>query len=101
MPCGWGSRDQPGRPDERLAPGSPVPAAVGLDELLAETLEDYVRIATALAGDLSRLADLRSGLRERMSRSPLMDAQRLARDLEAAYVGIWKNRPAARDPING
>ncbi len=74
---------------------------VGLDELLAETLEDYVRIATALAGDLARLADLRSGLRERMSRSPLMDAQRLARDLEAAYVGIWKNRLAARDPING
>ena len=73
---------------------------VGLDELLAETLEDYVRIATELAGDLARLADLRSGLRERMSRSPLMDAQRLARDLEAAYVGIWENRLAARDPIN-
>ncbi len=46
---------------------------VGLDELLAETLEDYVRIATELAGDLARLADLRSGLRERMSRSPLLD----------------------------
>ena len=73
---------------------------VGLDELLAETLEDYVRIATALAGDLARLADLRAGLRERMSGSPLLDAQRLARDLEAAYVGIWENRLAARDPIN-
>jgi protein O-GlcNAc transferase len=73
---------------------------VGLDELLAETLEDYVRIASELAGDLARLADLRSGLRERMSRSPLMDAQRLARDLEAAYVGIWQNRLAAREPIN-
>ena len=73
---------------------------VGLDELLAETLEDYVRIAIELAGDPARLADLRSGLRERMRRSPLMDAQRLARDLEAAYVGIWKNRLAARDPIN-
>ncbi len=71
---------------------------VGLDELLAETLEDYVRIATALAGDLARLADLRSGLRERMSRSPLMDAQRLTRDLEAAYVGIWENWLAAREP---
>ncbi len=73
---------------------------VGLDELLAQTPEDYVRIATALAGDLARLADLRSGLRERMSRSPLMDAERLARDLEAAYVGIWERRLAARDPIN-
>ncbi len=35
-----------------------------------------------------------------MRRSPLMDAQRLARDLEAAYVGIWTNRLAVRDPIN-
>ena len=74
---------------------------VGLDELLAETLEDYVRIATELAGDLVRLANLRSGLRDRMSRSPLMDAQRLARNLEAAYIGIWENWLAARDPING
>ena len=30
-----------------------------------------------------------------------MDAQRLARDLEAAYVGIWENRLAARDAITG
>jgi protein O-GlcNAc transferase len=74
---------------------------VGLGELLAETLEDYVRIATELADDLARLEDLRCRLRERMSRSPLMDAQRLTRDLEAAYSGIWKNWQAARDPING
>jgi protein O-GlcNAc transferase len=73
---------------------------VGLDELLADTLEDYVRISAALAGDRAHLAELRSGLRDRMSRSPLMDAQRLARDLEAAYVGIWENRLAARGPIN-
>ena len=74
---------------------------VGLDELLAETLVDYVRIATELADDLARLADLRCRLRERMSRSPLMDALRLTRDLEAAYSGIWKNWQASRDPING
>jgi predicted O-linked N-acetylglucosamine transferase (SPINDLY family) len=66
--------------------------SVGLDELLAETPEDYVRIAAELAGDLTRLADLRAGLRERMSRSPLMDAHRLTRDLESAYVGIWEKR---------
>jgi predicted O-linked N-acetylglucosamine transferase (SPINDLY family) len=58
---------------------------VGLDELIAATTEDYARIATELAGDPSRLAALRSGLRGRMSRSPLMDADRLTRDLEASY----------------
>jgi predicted O-linked N-acetylglucosamine transferase (SPINDLY family) len=74
---------------------------VGLDELLAATLEDYVRIAIELAGNRARLADLRSGLRERMSRSPLMDAVRLTRDLEAAYRGIWEKLLAARDRFNG
>jgi predicted O-linked N-acetylglucosamine transferase (SPINDLY family) len=73
--------------------------SVGLDELLAESLEDYVRIATDLAGDLARLAALRSGLRERMSRSPLMNALRLTSDLEAAYRALWKNWLAARDSI--
>jgi predicted O-linked N-acetylglucosamine transferase (SPINDLY family) len=72
---------------------------VGLDELLAETSEDYVRIASELAGDLSRLAALRAALRERMSRSPLMDAHRLTRDLEAAYRAMWEQWLAARDPI--
>jgi predicted O-linked N-acetylglucosamine transferase (SPINDLY family) len=73
--------------------------SVGLDELLAETQEDYVRIAADLAGDLAQLADLRARLRERMSCSPLVEAQRLTRDLEAAYIGIWEHRLATRGSI--
>jgi predicted O-linked N-acetylglucosamine transferase (SPINDLY family) len=74
---------------------------VGLDELLAETVDDYVRIATDLAGDRERLAALHAGLRRRMGRSPLMDASRLTRDLEAAYRGMGEERLPARDPITG
>jgi predicted O-linked N-acetylglucosamine transferase (SPINDLY family) len=69
--------------------------SVGLDELLARTTEDYVRNAAELAGDLSRLASLRSGLRERMCCSPLMNAQRLTRDLESAYRTLWEERLGA------
>ena len=58
---------------------------VGLDELIAETPEDYVRIAADLADDVPRLATLHFGLRDRMSHSPLMNSHRLTRDLEAAY----------------
>ena len=72
---------------------------VGLDELLAETPEDYIRIASDLAGDFTRLAALRSGLRERMSRSPVVDGHRLTFDLEAAYRAMWETLPAPRDPI--
>lgn len=59
---------------------------VGLEELIAYTPEDYVRLATELAGDWPRLGALRSGLRERMSRSRLMDATGFTRRLEAAYL---------------
>jgi predicted O-linked N-acetylglucosamine transferase (SPINDLY family) len=63
---------------------------VGLDQLIAETPEDYVRLATELADDLDRLAALRAGLRERMRRSPLMDAPGFTRRLEAAYQELSK-----------
>jgi predicted O-linked N-acetylglucosamine transferase (SPINDLY family) len=75
--------------------------SVGLGELVAETPEDCARIALGLAGDLSRLATLRSTLRERMSRSPLMDALRLTRSLEAAYRDMGEKMRAASDRAKG
>ncbi len=63
---------------------------VGLTELITDSPEEYVSAAAELAGDLSRLADLRAGLRRRMSASPLCDANRFARDLETAYRGMWR-----------
>jgi predicted O-linked N-acetylglucosamine transferase (SPINDLY family) len=64
---------------------------LGLPELIAQTPEQYVQIATDLAGDLPRLAELRRTLRGRMQASPLMDAPRFARNVEAAYRQMWRN----------
>ena len=50
---------------------------LGLPELVAQTPQEYIQIAADLAGDLPRVAALRSTLRERMKNSPLMDAPRL------------------------
>ncbi|MGB8167957.1 MAG: tetratricopeptide repeat protein [Chthoniobacteraceae bacterium] len=61
-----------------------------LAELSAKSEEEYVEIATALARDLSRLAGLRATLRARMKASPLLDAARFTRNLEAAYRGVWR-----------
>jgi len=66
-------------------------SAVGLPELIAATPEEYVEIAVGLASDLPRLAALRAKVRERMRQSPLCDARRLARSIEAAYRGMWRN----------
>jgi protein O-GlcNAc transferase len=63
---------------------------LGLEELAAETPEQFVAIATQLAGDLPRLQELRGTLRQRMSRSPLTDAPRFARNMEQAYRQMWR-----------
>jgi predicted O-linked N-acetylglucosamine transferase (SPINDLY family) len=62
----------------------------GLPELIAQTPEEYVRLAAALAGDLPRLAELRRTLRPRMQASALLDAPRFALDVEAAYRQMWR-----------
>jgi predicted O-linked N-acetylglucosamine transferase (SPINDLY family) len=64
---------------------------LGLPEFIAHSPEQYARIACELAGDLPRLIDLRRNLRPRMEASPLMDAPRFARNVEAAYRQIWRN----------
>jgi predicted O-linked N-acetylglucosamine transferase (SPINDLY family) len=62
---------------------------LGLTELIGKDDEAYISIAKRLAGDIPRLNDLRMGMRARMQASPLMDARRFARDIEAAYRQMW------------
>jgi len=76
--------------------GASLLRAVGLSELVAGTAEEYLDTAAALAQDRGRLAALRSGMRERMAASPLMDAVRFTRDLEQAYRNMWQTWCANR-----
>jgi predicted O-linked N-acetylglucosamine transferase (SPINDLY family) len=71
--------------------GRSILSNLGLRDLIAETPQGYVEIALSLAGDMSRLAELRAGLRSRMESSPLRDAKGFARDVEAAFRGLWRN----------
>jgi protein O-GlcNAc transferase len=71
-------------------------SSVGLKELIAESSEHYTRLAIELADNLERLSALRAGLRERMSRSPLMDAQRLTHSLETTYCEMWQKWAAGK-----
>jgi predicted O-linked N-acetylglucosamine transferase (SPINDLY family) len=74
-------------------------SSIGLGELAASSEDDYVRKAAELSGNLPRLADLRATLRARMRASPLMDAPRFARHVEAAYRSMWKRWCLAPSPI--
>jgi protein O-GlcNAc transferase len=64
---------------------------VGLPELIARTPREYVDLNVKLAGDIPKLAEMRKGLREKLRASPLMDAGRFAKSVEAAYRQMWKN----------
>lgn len=58
---------------------------VGLRELAAGSGEEYVQIATALAGDRELLTILRGKLRRMMQESPLMDSRGYMQDVENLY----------------
>jgi protein O-GlcNAc transferase len=63
---------------------------LGLPELVATGADDYVRIASALARDLPRLARLRQELRPRFAASPLADHAGFARDWSSALRQLWQ-----------
>jgi predicted O-linked N-acetylglucosamine transferase (SPINDLY family) len=70
--------------------GASLLSNVGLPELVARSEDEYVDIAADLIGDADRLASLRAGLREKLESSPVMDAPRFVRGLEAAFREMWR-----------
>ena len=63
---------------------------IGHPELAAYTAEEYVDIAVALGQDTARIQRYRSGLRDVMRASPLLDHAALTANLEQAYRSMWE-----------
>ncbi len=63
---------------------------VDLEDLCAETFEEYIDIAVNLAKNQDRLRQLRKDLRDRMKKSAIMDQKLYMKDLESAYENIWR-----------
>jgi len=63
---------------------------VGLSDWIAENEEYYLAKAVQYSADLENLSSLRSRLRKQALASPLFDAPRFARHLEAALWGMWE-----------
>jgi protein O-GlcNAc transferase len=66
--------------------GKSILTNLGLPQLAVDSPEEYVR----LAADAAKWTAIRPFLRQRMSESPLMDAKRFARDVESAYMEMWR-----------
>ena len=70
--------------------GASLLSQIGLTDLIANSVEEYVEIALALARNPGRLDDLRRALRPRMAASPLCDGRAFARKMEAAFRTMWQ-----------
>jgi predicted O-linked N-acetylglucosamine transferase (SPINDLY family) len=70
--------------------GASILANLGLEELIAKSVEHYLSLAAALAADGARLASLRETMRARVTASPLRDEAGFAHSLEAAYREMWR-----------
>jgi predicted O-linked N-acetylglucosamine transferase (SPINDLY family) len=72
--------------------GTSLLSGVGLGQLCADSEEAYLATVTALAGDAGRLRELRAGMRERLRRSPLLDAAAFTRALEQTFIDLCSGR---------
>jgi predicted O-linked N-acetylglucosamine transferase (SPINDLY family) len=77
---------------------SSILSAVGLPELVAESREQYERLAVEIGRDSKRLAGIRARLAESRLSSPLFDSQKAAADVEFAYVRMIERHRAGQPP---
>jgi predicted O-linked N-acetylglucosamine transferase (SPINDLY family) len=77
--------------------GTTVLVNAGLAELVAADERQYLDIALRLASAVPALCGLRAGMRERLARSPLLDAPRFVNVLEQLYREAWRRAVGARE----
>jgi protein O-GlcNAc transferase len=64
--------------------------AVGMDELIATSPDDYLKKAIALAKDPRRIAEVRRTLRARTAGSSLCNGRLRARQVERLLRAVWR-----------
>ena len=72
--------------------------ALGLGDLVVDSLEAYRDLALALARDPARLASLRERLAQARKTAPLFDTPRFIRNLERAYEAMQARREKSLPP---
>ncbi len=70
--------------------------AIGLPELIAHTLEEYEQIALRLVTTPALLADIKARIAANQATYPLFDTEAFCRNLEAAYIAMWRKSQLGR-----
>ncbi|HET9404972.1 MAG TPA: tetratricopeptide repeat protein [Burkholderiales bacterium] len=74
--------------------------AIGLNELVTHSLEEYEALALELAANRKRLDDIRSRLAANRATHPLFDTDRFRRHIEAAYTKMWERHQRGEPPAS-
>jgi predicted O-linked N-acetylglucosamine transferase (SPINDLY family) len=72
--------------------------AIGMPELVTGSLEEYERLALALARDPQRLIALRKKLESNRDAGALFDLPKLTENLETAYARMWQTWLSGQTP---
>lgn len=78
--------------------GASLLCAIGLPELVVDTLADYEGLALRLATSPGELARIRTALAAQREVAPLFDIGRFRDGLEAAYLHMWERHRAGQAP---
>jgi protein O-GlcNAc transferase len=72
--------------------------AIGLEELITTSLDEYEALALRLAREPHLLAQLRARLAQNRQTHPLFDTARFTRNIESAYQQMWEPWKVGRPP---
>ena len=71
---------------------------IGLCELVTRDPESYEQLAVDLAGHPAKLLALKEKLGSHRTTYPVFDTPRFVRNLERAYLAMWKRHEAKQEP---
>jgi protein O-GlcNAc transferase len=74
--------------------------AAGLPELVTANAHDYENLALSLARDTAQRMSIRERLEQHRELAPLFNADRLRRNIEAAYMMMWEISRGGRAPAS-
>lgn len=80
--------------------GASLLGAIGLRDLISESLDSYEALALRLAREPERLASVKVRLMRNRAIEPLFDTSRFTRNLEAAYLAMWKRHQGGDSPAS-
>ncbi len=70
--------------------GASILTAAGLSDFIAQTPEQYLKIALYLAAIVPKMTNFRNEIRQALLTSPYMDEIGIVRDVESAYREMWR-----------